>query len=74
MMRFVRLKQSKSIRSKDKMNEHIEAVEEKNKTIDAQDQIIKVLYDDISDKADEKQKYQERNRKENRTRTTAYCL
>lgn len=48
---------------KDKMNEHIEAVEEKNKTIDAQDQIIKVLYDDISDKADEKQKYQDATEK-----------
>lgn len=48
---------------KDKMNEHIEAVEEKNKTIDAQDQIIKVLYDDISDKADEKQKFQEATEK-----------
>ena len=48
---------------KDKMNEYIEAVEEKNKTIDAQDQIIKVLYDDISDKADEKQKFQEATEK-----------
>ena len=44
---------------KEKMVVHIDAVEEKNKIIDAQDEIIKTLYDDISDKADEKQKFQE---------------
>jgi DNA repair exonuclease SbcCD ATPase subunit len=44
---------------KEKMVVHIDAVEEKNKIIDAQDEIIKTLYDDISDKADEKQKFQD---------------
>ena len=40
-----------------KMNEYIEDIESKNSTIDTQDEIMKVLYDDISDKADEKQKF-----------------
>ena len=44
---------------KEKMVAHIDAVEEKNKIIDAQDEIIKTLYDDISDKQDEKQKFQD---------------
>jgi len=44
---------------KEKMVVHIDAVEEKNKIIDAQDEIIKTLYDDISDKPDEKQKFQD---------------
>ena len=48
---------------KEKMNEHIEAIEDKNGLIDAQDEIIKVLYDDISDKPDEKQKFQEATEK-----------
>ena len=39
------------------MNDHIEAVETKNNSIDTQDEIIKTLYDDISDKPDEKQKF-----------------
>tara|TARA_B100001057_G_scaffold101361_1_gene98468 strand:- start:4090 stop:5802 length:1713 start_codon:yes stop_codon:yes gene_type:complete len=42
---------------KDKMNDHIEAVETKNNSIDTQDEIIKTLYNDISDKPDEKQKF-----------------
>jgi len=60
-----RIKETEVSKIKEKMNEHIDAVEEKNKLIDAQDEIIKVLYDDISDKADEKQKFQEAT--ENRT-------
>ena len=48
---------------KEKMNEHIEAIEDKNGLIDAQDEIIKVLYDDISDKPDEKQKFQDATEK-----------
>lgn len=43
---------------KEKMNEHINLIEEKNATIDTQDEIIKVLYDDISDKQSEKEKFQ----------------
>ena len=42
---------------KDKMSGHIDSIEIKNTTIDAQDEIMKVLYDDISDKPDEKTKY-----------------
>ena len=42
---------------KDKMSGHIDSIEIKNTTIDAQDEIMKVLYDDISDKPDEKAKY-----------------
>ena len=48
---------------KEKMNEHIDAIENKNKVIDAQDEIIKTLYDDISDKDDEKQKFQDATEK-----------
>ncbi len=40
-----------------KMNEYIEDIEGKNSIIDTQDDIMKVLYEDISDKADEKQKF-----------------
>lgn len=54
-----RIKETEVSKIKEKMNEHIDAVEDKNKLIDAQDEIIKVLYDDISDKADEKQKFQD---------------
>ena len=42
---------------KEKMSGHIDDIENKNTTIDTQDEIIKVLYDDISDKPDEKQKF-----------------
>ena len=42
---------------KEKMGGHIDDIETKNSTIDSQDEIIKVLYDDISDKPDEKQKF-----------------
>ena len=42
---------------KDKMSGHIDSIEIKNTTIDAQDEIMKVLYDDISDKPAEKAKY-----------------
>jgi len=42
---------------KDKMSGHIDSIEIKNTTIDSQDEIMKVLYDDISDKPDEKAKY-----------------
>jgi DNA repair exonuclease SbcCD ATPase subunit len=43
---------------KEKMTKHIEDIEEKNKMIDTQDEIIKVLYDDISDKSSEQKKLQ----------------
>lgn len=42
---------------KEKMGTHIDDIETKNSTIDAQDEIMKVLYDDISDKPDEKSKF-----------------
>lgn len=42
---------------KEKMGTHIDDIETKNSTIDTQDEIMKVLYDDISDKPDEKQKF-----------------
>lgn len=48
---------------KEKMGAEIDAVENKQTLIDAQDDIIKVLYDDISDKADEKQKFAEATEK-----------
>ena len=41
------------------MSNHIEEIETKNSTIDTQDEIMKVLYDDISDKPEEKKKFQE---------------
>ena len=44
---------------KEKMSNHIEEIETKNSTIDTQDEIMKVLYDDISDKPEEKKKFQE---------------
>ena len=44
---------------KDKMSGHIDSIETKNALIDGQDEIMKVLYDDISDKPDEKAKYKE---------------
>lgn len=42
---------------KEKMSGHIDDIEEKNNRIDTQDEIMKVLYDDISDKPDEKSKF-----------------
>jgi len=48
---------------KGKMTEHIDLIEDKNKIIDAQDEIIKTLYDDISDKPDEKEKFQKATEK-----------
>jgi len=43
---------------KEKMGGEIDTVEAKNDLIDGQDEILKVLYDDISDKPDEKKKFQ----------------
>jgi len=60
-----KIKQVEVSKIKERMGVEIDAVEAKNKIIDAQDEIIKTLYDDISDKADEKQKFQEAT--ENRT-------
>jgi DNA repair exonuclease SbcCD ATPase subunit len=48
---------------KGKMTEHIDLIEDKNKIIDAQDEIIKTLYDDISDKPEEKEKFQKATEK-----------
>ena len=44
---------------KEKMSGHIDDIEEKNGRIDTQDEILKVLYDDISDKPDEKKAFGE---------------
>jgi len=60
-----KIKQVEVSKIKERMGVEIDAIEAKNKIIDAQDEIIKTLYDDISDKADEKQKFQEAT--ENRT-------
>ena len=48
---------------KDKMTGHIDEIETKNGTIDVQDDIIKVLYDDISDKPEEKKKFSDATEK-----------
>lgn len=48
---------------KEKMSSHIDDIETKNSTIDTQDEIMKVLYDDISDKPDEKQKFSDATEK-----------
>ena len=48
---------------KGRMTEHIDLIEDKNKIIDAQDEIIKTLYDDISDKPEEKEKFQKATEK-----------
>ena len=48
---------------KEKMSGHIDDIEEKNGRIDTQDEILKVLYDDISDKPEEKKKFQEATEK-----------
>ena len=48
---------------KDKMAGHIDEIETKNGTIDVQDDIIKVLYDDISDKPEEKKKFSDATEK-----------
>lgn len=53
-----KIKEVEVSKIKEKMNEHITAIEGKNDLIDTQDEILKVLYDDISDKADEKQAFQ----------------
>ena len=48
---------------KEKMSGHIDDIETKNNTIDSQDEIIKVLYDDISDKPEEKKKFSDATEK-----------
>ena len=48
---------------KEKMGGHIDEIETKNGTIDVQDDIIKVLYDDISDKPEEKKKFSDATEK-----------
>ena len=48
---------------KEKMSSHIDEIEIKNSIIDAQDEVIKVLYDDIYDKPEEKKKFQEATEK-----------
>ena len=53
-----KIKEVEVSKIKEKMNEHITAIEGKNELIDTQDDILKVLYDDISDKANEKQAFQ----------------
>jgi len=58
-----KIKEVEVSKIKERMGVEIDAVESKNKMIDAQDEIIKTLYDDISDKADEKQKFQEATEK-----------
>jgi DNA repair exonuclease SbcCD ATPase subunit len=44
---------------KEKMSEHIDLVESKSNIIDEQDETLKSLYDDISDKPEEKKKFGE---------------
>jgi DNA repair exonuclease SbcCD ATPase subunit len=51
------LKEIEVEKIKDKMLVHISAIEEKNNLIDVQDDIIQVMYDDISDKKTEKESY-----------------
>lgn len=58
-----KIKEVEVSKIKERMGVEIDAVESKNKIIDTQDEIIKTLYDDISDKADEKQKFQEATEK-----------
>ena len=48
---------------KEKMSGHIDEIETKNGTIDTQDEIMKVLYDDISDKPEEKKKFSDATEK-----------
>lgn len=52
-----KIKETQVDQIRDKMSGHIDDIEAKNSTIDTQDEIMKVLYDDISDKADEKEKF-----------------
>ena len=54
-----KIKEVEVSKIKERMGVEIDAVESKNEIIDTQDEIIKTLYDDISDKADEKQKFQD---------------
>lgn len=54
-----KIKEVEVSKIKERMGVEIDAVEGKNEIIDTQDEIIKTLYDDISDKADEKQKFQD---------------
>ncbi len=52
-----KIKETQVDQIRSKMGEYIEDIESKNSIIDTQDDIMKVLYEDISDKADEKQKF-----------------
>lgn len=52
-----KIKETQVDQIRSKMGEYIDDIEAKNSTIDTQDEIMKVLYDDISDKADEKEKF-----------------
>ncbi|MGY8865415.1 MAG: AAA family ATPase [Methylophagaceae bacterium] len=52
-----KIKETQVDQIRDKMSGHIDEIESRNSTIDTQDEIMKALYDDISDKADEKQKF-----------------
>jgi DNA repair exonuclease SbcCD ATPase subunit len=52
-----KIKETQVDQIRSKMSEYIDDIEAKNSTIDTQDEIMKVLYDDISDKADEKEKF-----------------
>ena len=52
-----KIKETQVDQIRDKMSGHIDEIESRNSTIDTQDEIMKALYDEISDKADEKQKF-----------------
>ena len=52
-----KIKETEVSKIKERMGVEIDAIEDKNNTIDTQDEIIKVLYNDIADKPDEKQKF-----------------
>lgn len=58
-----KIKEVEVSKIKERMGVEIDAVESKNEIIDTQDEIIKTLYDDISDKADEKEKFQKATEK-----------
>jgi hypothetical protein len=58
-----KIKEVEVSKIKERMSVEIDTVESKNDIIDTQDEIIKTLYDDISDKPEEKQKFQDATEK-----------
>lgn len=60
-----KIKEVEVSKIKERMSVEIDTVESKNDIIDTQDEIIKTLYDDISDKPEEKQKFQDATEERN---------